>query len=284
MSSNPLEDLPTEKPSPSVQEIFKKTLEKVGPMEKESKEEFEKRREKQRDLIDTLPEEFLEDIKETIEQERVFREIHKEPKLTLEEKMLRVRGAVFETLSDIEYKLTEHREPSLVSQQLLEIYRNPPKTLREAVGRVRNPDLVDIREDSSALLITGLAEVKLGRLDVRAYEQLDGFRTSLEDVLETLKQMKSFNLEFPGYETLLQNIDNLAIAADLNTIIMFPADRDLENFDSYINYDDFESSGLEDLYDDLIHEILPGCNKRKALFATTEIAALQKALNPLLGF
>ncbi len=286
MNANPLEKIPGDKTNFSVQEIFKQTLEKAAPMEREPKEEFEKRREKQHIIVELLPDDLLEDIKESVEQERIFREIHEEPRLTLEEKKIIVRGAIFESLADIEYKRDEHREPSLISQQLVDIYKNPPKTLREAVGRVRNPDLVDITENPSThtLLVTGLAEVKLGRLDIRAYDQLEGFHSSLDDVVETLKQMKNYNLEFPEHEELLQNINNLEIAADLNTIILFPADRNLEDYDSYINYDEFERNGQEDLYDAFIKEILPKCDKRKTVFTTKEIVALQKSLDTLLGF
>ncbi|OGC47709.1 hypothetical protein A2886_02985 [candidate division WWE3 bacterium RIFCSPHIGHO2_01_FULL_42_13] len=281
------ETLPTEASTGSVQEILKETVEKSSPMENESHEAFEQRKEKQREIIDVMPGDLIERIEEDIRIDGEFKARRKEPKPTLEDKKHIATGEIFESLASTEYKLREQREPSELSLQILKIYKNPPEALTQAVGHLRNPDLIDIREDTSThkMVITGLAEVKMATLDVRTYEQQVDFRESLENVIETVKEMAKVNLDLEGFEELLENSDKLEIAAELHTVFVLPAERDIANPRSLVNEHDFKINDSMSLYYELVDGIIPEqCTLQNSVFTAADIRNFQKALSPLLGF
>lgn len=192
-------------------------------------------------LLDKLggEEEFVEQMDAHLRQMQMESDIYTQYH-QLEEEEIRDRGfllgAVFEKLVE-----EEMGSGDKLQNEILALMHDPNRYgLQAELGSVRNPDLAMVDVTSAGrIIIKGAREIKLGQLDYRAFDQLNGkFRQGFEKLVQVVNTQS--NHEDIGLFQIAQRGGKMGVARDFRQVLVVPADRDIGNPRSMIKTKDFK--------------------------------------------
>lgn len=248
----------------------------------------ERIRSTQNAIIKQLPENFVEQMHAhlmavDIQQER-YGGKHTESR---EDQLKILTGEIFERLIYIEIvRPLEITDPTKIAERQLaneaQALFNDRKRFN-LKGGGRNPDAAIL--DIETQKIVAVIEDKLGPFDERAYKQAVGYKRSLEEALNEVKNTRAgyeTSEEFKRVHGISEEITQLEIAEDMKRIFVVPRNRDITNPASLIRkeYKDGtpaftnESDRL-----DFERQIKEGDIKViKSVFSNDDIGALAEAL------
>ena len=180
---------------------------------------------RKQEIIDSLPEGFLEEMRGHIHNHYVRETLYfkhtpefptDQSRINYEKRIL--RGALFEALVQYDKNITS--QPTEISMEILAALQNPDVLgLKDEIGFNRNPDETYIEVDESGhLRIKEIGEAKLGKLDERFLSQMESMQRSLEKMLEVINVMSTEDLRAHGLSKIAERSDqkvNLAKLAGL---------------------------------------------------------------------
>jgi len=244
-------------------------IEKLSAAERihrETDEQFEKRRDMQKKILEELPKNFLEDVK---------KRINLEPGERIESARA---GAIFEILSEQQHKIELEQEGQSVERselanELLDLLKVTCDRMMEKGKYLRRPDLIDIRESENGgkIEIVAMVETTLQMLGRRKYLQLRDFKTDFERFLDSLDS-SDFSVE--GYTNISNDYDKISIADELRNVVYVTADKNTGYISGYAEDEGMEGSEWDE-FETILRE---NCDIRYSAFSSREIGTLTDAL------
>ena len=218
-------------------------LERAKKLEHESTEDFEERRQRQREIIGLLKDHdlsFFEDMVKTgRERYKSREELYGDPAVNT--------GAAFETLSRLEYRKKtgyfekksspEHAVAIEAANQLMFLMRRPPEEIYENVRQLRKPDLIEIEvdEETADLKIKTFVEATSASLGDQKYSQITTYRRDTISFLRALQEIPDDKLERMGLTQLAGRILEFDVAENYDVQVVMSADIDTGDKDSYLD-------------------------------------------------
>lgn len=165
-----------------------------------------------------------------------------------------IAGFLFEELIKKEAdKLFKHRSLPKLSEEFLAVAHDPARyDLLEEIGINRDPDLTFITwiEDEKVLIISRIAEAKLGTLNKRALQQLDnqgssrGVRVTAREITELIRRNIQQAQKDPNKWDLLEehgllnikmeDVKEIRVASKLEQVLIVPQNRDVPDVDEFV--------------------------------------------------
>jgi hypothetical protein len=194
-----------------------------------------------------------------------------------------LRGLVFEYLINADEQFGERRP---IEKEILALAHNPDQFgLGDVIGHHRNPDMAFLLiKENDRLVIIGVGESKLGRLNERAFRQLssEGFAqgiTALVKVVNSIDDLEKYGLiELSKVKKeKLHTGPLLTIAPHFMQTVIVPGNRKPEWVSTLINYRDFGNRGARDEFRKLLQDP-DRVRIETAAFSTAEVSAITKAI------
>jgi hypothetical protein len=182
--------------------------EAIKPKNKDNPQ-IDKKARLQRQILSSLPNDFLDNLKQEIATES------KKP-----DKM--IAGHLFETLVSLDPTICEEQETK-IGYELRELMAHPGKYCQSlSYERFRVPDLARVRVTPNEVEVIGVFEAKAGPLDMEDLNQIGGFERNLADIFDVLKETDKSELEKSGLDEIAKHKDNFTISADFEITLAVP--------------------------------------------------------------
>ncbi len=154
-------------------------------------------RERQLEVISKLDDAYVAGIYEVFQEKiKENRRFGRSTHFSEEEKEKHIRGILFEDLAklDVYMMLNKTPEQQELAEQALELFQYPDRY--GLSPRLRNPDLTVINVRTREII--GVLDAKLGKLDERAFSQIQTFEDNMRYILDAVKAQKRNHI--PGFE------------------------------------------------------------------------------------
>lgn len=149
-----------------------------------------------------------------------------------------LRGILFETMVQQEFK----SRPDEIADILLALAHMPERfDMENTLAIYRNSDLayIDFDKETNTITINAAGECKLGKLNHRAFQQLDGgFKEGLLGLMHAISKTNNGILKQHGLEAFAGV--NIKFSPEYKQILYIPSNRDLDNPDSLVDEESFE--------------------------------------------
>jgi len=202
---------------------------------------------RQLEVLAALPEDFMERISDFIVEQRREQRFydekrHKIPEPENLEKI--VSGKVFELICEYDNELNQSSD---AGQLLIDMMHNPHDTgLPERFYHKRNPDIASIATNKKGdLVIRSVGEAKLGKLDIRCYEQLEknGIRTTVRELVDYLNSEESDALGIPWLIQLKADGHKVVLSNQFKQRLIIPAAVDTHKTSLFVDHQKFKFEG-----------------------------------------
>jgi hypothetical protein len=250
-------------------------------------------REKQISILLNLPDNLVEQMRAHLmyvdtQQLEYAKKHDRQARLaiTREDQLRIIRGELLERLVYTEISIdSENTELELSTRKLgdqaLALFHDPERF--NIQGTDRNPDfaVIDINKNE----IVAVMDAKMGFLDERCYEQANGFRRHMTDILDKVRNFRKkykSEEEFNYYHGLTDDMTKLRVADKLERIFVVPADRDTTNPEKLVKEHSHEGIPAFRNPENSTHfkqQLASGEIKvQKSLFTTSQIAKLAELI------
>ena len=253
---------------------------------------------RKREIIDSLPEGLLQDLRGHIlnnykKEEEIFGKKFKfesdEARTEFEKRHL--RGALFEMLIQYDTEITPPLNET--AQEILGIMQNPEVFgLENIIGYKRNPDETYVEIDEKGqIFIKVIGEAKLGHVDERFLSQMESFDENLQAMVDAINKMTAQALLEHGLIQLAARrakIDEEFAGVDQEKrpktlilgdgtyghtkVLAIPADR-LQDFESMMKYEHQNETNRERFI-----EIMGDVTVKRSAFKAREVGDMADAL------
>lgn len=256
---------------PTLKEELSATVDKFEPMREEKPDDFRARKAAAKEIIDILPEDLLNQVKEHAEYEE---ELSYELNKPFNRDAV-LAGEVFEQLVDVQHNISREMkgEKPLKSQpieQLKKLIKEPPVLMFEQLGRFRRPDIVDFVWDKAKnrYKLEGEIEAKTGEtpIDYRAYKQLQNPKKDLVEFIAATSKLSPLKSAFRslGFSEIFDVLGSIDVSDNFSKTLYILANRDESKL---VNEGDFREKADAERAKAIVKKI----NIKRSVFSAADL-------------